>query len=74
MKQKKKTTRDKQFPYRVTVAWSAEDEMYVARIPKLGGLLGLDEQDPAQAIRQAIERGWEALAALTANRHPCRAA
>lgn len=70
MKQKKKTTRNKQFPYRVTVAWSAEDNTYVARIPKLGGILGLDEQDPAQAIRQAVERGWEALSALADNRHP----
>lgn len=60
----------KQFPYRVTVAWSGEDDIYVARIPKLGGILGLNERDPAQAIRQAIDRGWEALAALTANGHP----
>lgn len=60
----------KQFPYRVTVAWSAEDGVYVARIPKLEGILGLDERDPARAIRQAIERGWEALAALTDHKHP----
>ena len=60
----------KQFPYRATVAWSAEDGMYVARIPKLEGILGLDERDPAQAICQVIERGWEALAALTNHKHP----
>ena len=60
----------KRFPYRVTVAWSAEDNVYVARIPKLEGILGLDERDPARAIRQAIERGWEALAALTDHKHP----
>lgn len=54
----------KQFPYRVTVAWSAEDNLYVARIAKLEGILGLDEQDPARATRQAVERGWDALAAL----------
>jgi hypothetical protein len=33
----------KRFPYRVTVTWSAEDGVYVARIPKLEGILGLDE-------------------------------
>ena len=44
--------------------------MYVARIPKLEGILGLDERDPAQAIRQAIERGWEAVAALTDHKRP----
>lgn len=60
----------KQFPYRVIVAWSAEDRMYVARIPKLEGILGLDERDPARAIRQALERGWEALAVLQEHQHP----
>lgn len=59
----------KRFPYRVTVAWSAEDGVYVARIPKLEGILGLNERDPARAIRQAIERGWEALAALADHKH-----
>ena len=68
MKQKTKTTRTKQFPYRVTVAWSAEDEVYLARIPKLEGILGLDERDPARATRQAIERGWDALAVLADNK------
>lgn len=60
----------KRFPYRVTVAWSDEDNLYVARIPKLAGILGLDERDPAKAIRQAIQRGWDAVAALTDNSHP----
>jgi hypothetical protein len=60
----------KRFPYCVTVSWSAEDEMYIARIPKLEGILGLDEQDPARAIRQAIERGQEALAVLADHNHP----
>ncbi len=69
MKQKTKTTRTKQFPYRVMVAWSAEDGVYIARIPKLEGILGLDEQDPARAIRQVVERGWDALAVLTDNKH-----
>ena len=59
----------KRFPYRVTVAWSEEDNLYVARIPKLTGILGLDERDPAKAIRQAIQRGWDALAALADNSH-----
>ena len=70
MRQVKKTTKTKRFPYRVTVSWSAEDGMYVARIPKLEGILGLDERDPAQAIRQAVERGWEALAVLADHQHP----
>jgi len=60
----------KRFPYRVTVAWSDEDNLYVARVPKLTGILGLDERDPAKAIRQAIQRGWDALAALSENGHP----
>jgi predicted HicB family RNase H-like nuclease len=60
----------KRFPYRVTVAWSDEDNLYVARIPKLTGILGLDERDPAKAIRQAIQRGWDAVAALADNGHP----
>ncbi len=66
----KSTTVTKQFPYRVTMAWSVEDGVYVARIPKLEGILGLDEHDPARAIRQVIERGWEALAALAEHKHP----
>ena len=60
----------KRFPYRVTVSWSAEDGMYIARIPKLEGILGLDEQDPARAIRQAVERGQEAVAVLADHKHP----
>jgi predicted HicB family RNase H-like nuclease len=60
----------KRFPYRVTVSWSAEDATYIARIPKLEGILGLDEHDPAQAIRQAVERGQEAMAVLTDHKHP----
>lgn len=63
-------TRAKQFPYRVTVAWSAEDGVYIARIPKLEGVLGLDERDPARATRQVIDRGWDALAALADNKQP----
>lgn len=43
--------------------------MYIARIPKLEGILGLDEQDPAGAIRQAVERGQEALGVLADNQH-----
>jgi predicted RNase H-like HicB family nuclease len=70
MKPKAKMTRAKQFPYRVTVAWSAEDGVYIARIPKLEGILGLDERDPARATRQVIERGWDALAALADNKQP----
>jgi hypothetical protein len=70
MKPKVKMTRAKQFPYRVTVAWSAEDGVYIARIPKLEGILGLDERDPARATRQVIERGWDALAALADNKQP----
>jgi hypothetical protein len=70
MKPKAKTTKTKQFPYRVTVAWSAEDSVYIARIPKLEGILGLDERDPARATRQVIERGWNALAALADNKQP----
>jgi hypothetical protein len=42
--------------------------MYIARIPKLEGILGLDERDPAQATRQVIERGWDALAVLADNK------
>lgn len=60
----------KRFPYRVTVSWSAEDEMYIARIPKLEGILGLDERDPARAIRQAVTRGQEALGVLADHKHP----
>ena len=60
----------KRFPYRVIVSWSAEDEMYIARIPKLAGILGLDDQDPARAIRQAIARGQEALAVLAGHKQP----
>jgi predicted HicB family RNase H-like nuclease len=67
VKQKVKT-RTKQFPYRITVAWSAEDEVYIARIPKLEGILGLDESDPARATHQVIERGWDALATFTDNK------
>ena len=59
----------KRFPYRVTIAWDAEDKVYIARIPKLEGILGIDEHDPAQALRQAVERGWDALAALTDQKH-----
>ena len=69
MKQKAKTAKTKQFPYRVTVAWSAEDSVYIARIPRLEGILGLDEHDPARAIRQVVERGWDALAVLANNKH-----
>lgn len=69
MKQRVKTKETKQFPYRVTVAWSAEEGVYIARVPKLEGVLGLDEQDPARAIRQVIERGWDALAVLADNKH-----
>ncbi len=60
----------KRFPYRVTVAWSNGDNLYVARVPKLAGILGLDERDPAKAIRKAIQRGWDAVAALADNGHP----
>jgi predicted HicB family RNase H-like nuclease len=60
----------KRFPYRVTVSWSAEEGMYIARIPKLEGILGLDEQDPARAIRQVVERGQDALAVLADHKHP----
>jgi predicted HicB family RNase H-like nuclease len=60
----------KRFPYRVTVAWSNEDNLYVARVPKLAGILGLDERDPTKAIRKAIQRGWDAVAALADNGHP----
>lgn len=66
----KNTTKTKRFPYRIIVDWSVEDDMYVARIPKLEGILGLDEQDPARAIRQVVARGWDALAALRAHKHP----
>jgi hypothetical protein len=68
-KKMKSTTKTKRFPYRIIVDWSAEDGMYVARIPKLEGILGVDEQDPAQAIRQVVARGWDALAALRAHKH-----
>jgi predicted HicB family RNase H-like nuclease len=70
MRKRQKTTTTERFPYRVIVSWSAEDEMYIARIPKLEGILGLDEQDPAGAIRQAVERGQEALAVLAGHKHP----
>ncbi len=69
MKQKSSQAKTKRFPYRVTVAWSAEDEVYIARIPKVEGILGIDERDPARAIRQVIERGWDALAARADNKH-----
>ena len=68
MKQKSSQAKTKRFPYRVTVAWSAEDEVYIARIPKVEGILGIDERDPARAIRQVIERGWDALAAHADNK------
>jgi hypothetical protein len=68
-KQMKNTTKTKRFPYRVIVDWSVEDDMYVARIPKLEGILGLDEHDPARAIRQVVARGWDALAALRAHKY-----
>jgi hypothetical protein len=67
---KQKRTVLKQFPYRITVAWSTEDDLYVARIPQLEGILGIDAQDPARAISQAVERGWEALTALADNNLP----
>jgi predicted RNase H-like HicB family nuclease len=70
MKQSRKIVMTKRFPYRVTVSWSAEDEIYIARIPKLEGILGLDERDPARAIRQAVTRGQEALAVLADHKHP----
>ncbi len=69
MKQSKKTAVTKRFPYRVIVSWSAEDRMYIARIPKLDGILGLDERDPARATRQAVERGQEALSVLADHKH-----
>jgi predicted HicB family RNase H-like nuclease len=69
MRKRQKTTTTARFPYRVIVSWSAEDGMYIARIPKLEGILGLDEQDPARAIRQAVERGQEALAILADHKH-----
>ncbi len=62
--------RTKRFPYRVIVAWSAEEQMYVARIPQLAGILGLDDRDPARAIRQAVARGQDALAVLADHQQP----
>jgi len=44
-------------PYHILVAWSQDDQLYVAQVPDLPGCMahGKSEEEAVRAVRQAIE-------------------